>query len=99
MKVALTGDQAIDHDLPPVMTAKVSSVHHDKFVDKHGENVFELEALPPNVLQEILRDAIDSVIDIDAFNAELEEEKKDAAYLGGVRNTVHQALKEMEVGE
>ncbi len=57
------------------MTAKESSVHHDKFVQAHGENVWELEALEPADLQNVLREAIDSVIDVEAFNAELEAEK------------------------
>ena len=49
-------------------------------------------------MQSILKGAIDSVIDIDAFNHELDQEKADAAFLQGVRNTVHAALAEMDLG-
>ena len=40
-------------------------------------------------MQAILTAAIDSVLDVDAFNAEVEAEKQDAAHLLGVRNAVH----------
>ena len=92
VKVALTAQQVQEYQLPPVMKAKESSVHHKKFTDRHGENVFELEALAPQQLQEVVRAAIDAHIDVDAFNAELDAEKRDAAYLEGVRRTVYASL-------
>jgi hypothetical protein len=56
-----------------------------KFTERHGDDVFELEAVPPGQLQDILTEVIDSVLDVDAYNHEVEEEKKDAAHLAGVR--------------
>jgi hypothetical protein len=44
------------------------------------------------VLQQELRRALDQVIDVGAFNAELEAEKRDAAFLASVRRAVHDAL-------
>ena len=67
------------------MTAKKSSSRCKKFVEKHGENVYELEAVPPQQLQAILRNAIDNVIDVDAFNAEIDREEQDAADLERIR--------------
>ena len=49
-----------------------------------------------NTLQAILREAIDSVIDVEAYNAEVSAEASDAAFLDGVRNTVHHALRDMD---
>lgn len=95
VKVALTGEQVRAYGLPPQMTAKESSRHHDRFVAQHGKDVFEVEALDPDRLQQILLDAIDSVIDVDAFNAEVDAETQDAAFLDGVRATVHEALARM----
>ena len=40
------------------MIAKASSVHHARFPERHGEHVFELEALPPGELQRLLRAAL-----------------------------------------
>ncbi|MBC8352202.1 MAG: ParB N-terminal domain-containing protein [Planctomycetes bacterium] len=97
IKAALTAEQVAEHELPPMMTAKTTSVNYDRFVEQHGDDtVFELEALDPSDLQTILTEAIESVIDIDLYNAEVEAEANDAAFLDGVRNTVHEALKSMD---
>ena len=40
---------------PPMMKAKASSSNYSKFVEKHGDDVYELEALPPKILQQELR--------------------------------------------
>jgi hypothetical protein len=96
IKVALTAEQVKEYELPPVMTAKVTSSNYDRFVDQYGETVFELEALEPDTLQGILREAIDSVIDVDAYNSEVSAEASDAAFLDGVRKTVHVALRDMD---
>jgi hypothetical protein len=92
VKVALTGDQVNTLTLPPAMKAKKTSVNYAKFHAKYGDDVFELEAVPPAKLQEILEDAIDRVIDIDAFNAELEHEEQDAEFLENTRRRTKAAL-------
>jgi ParB-like chromosome segregation protein Spo0J len=92
VKVALTSDQVRDTELPPQMKAKEDSSRRKKFVDRHGDDVYELEAIPPADLQTILEEAIDSVIDIDAFNAEVDREKEDAVYLESVLRTVKKTL-------
>jgi hypothetical protein len=94
VKVALTADQVRKLRLPPIMKAKRDSSRYGRFVAKHGDDVFELEALPPDRLQQILRAAIDAVIDVKAFNAEIDMEKKDAAYLAATRKTVHDTLRD-----
>ena len=59
---------------------------------RHGENVYELEAIPPDMMQTLLRDAIDSMIDVESFNVEGDREKEDAAFLDGVRRIVKKTL-------
>ncbi len=88
IKVALTLEQVREMELPPQMKAKAGSATRDKFVERFGDDVYELEAIPPTELQNILRRSIESVIDIDAFNAEVEREQQDAAYLDTVRRQV-----------
>jgi hypothetical protein len=92
VKVALTRDQVENMHLPPQMKAKEGSSRRPKFVKNHGDDVYELEAIPPAELQSILRNAIDSVIDVDAFNAEVDREKEDQTYLNGVRKAVKKML-------
>ncbi len=94
VKVALTAEQVEERQLPPIMKAKASSAHHQKFTEEYGDDVFELEALEPKDLQRILTSAIDSVLDVDAFNKELKAEKADAARLAAIRRTVHEAIED-----
>ena len=96
IKVALTADQVEEFALPPLMTAKKTSTNYKRFVEKHGDDVFELEAIEPETLQTILAEAIDGVIDVDAFNHEVDAEKADAAFLQSVRYTVHSALEDLD---
>ncbi|MCE9545761.1 MAG: ParB N-terminal domain-containing protein [Planctomycetia bacterium] len=92
VKVALTAEQVAAYNLPPELKAKTTSSRYRGFTEKFGDDVFELEALPPEELQRIVERAIDAVLDRPAFNAELDAEKQDAAYLEGVRRTVKDAL-------
>ncbi|KKN21799.1 hypothetical protein LCGC14_0921790 [marine sediment metagenome] len=69
-KIALTHDQVSDLGLPP-MPAKTSDPRYDRFAESYGDNAVELDALPPDELERIVRDAITSLIDEPAWNAEL----------------------------
>jgi hypothetical protein len=80
--------------LPPVMQAKPTSSRYGSFVEQHGQHVFELESVPPEQLQAIVRQAIDKVLDVDAFNAEIDAEKRDAAHLAGLRRALRENLDE-----
>lgn len=86
IKVALTSEQVRHFNLPAGLKAKPTSKHFAKFVAKHGKYAYELEALTPEQLQQIVSDAIDSVLDVPAFNAQIDDERNDAAFLQGVRN-------------
>ena len=92
IKLALTADQVQLFDLPPSMDAKASSSRTKRFVEQHGKSVWELEALPPSTLQQIVRDGITGVLDLDLFNRELREEAQDAAKLKVVREQVQHLL-------
>ncbi len=92
IKVGLTAEQVKRFRLPPAFKAKAKSTNYRKFVRKFGDDVFELEALPPDKLQAELRKVIDSVIDVKAFNAELEQEKRDAARLSVIRRQALRVL-------
>lgn len=92
IKVALTAAQVKNMRLPPQMKAKTGASTYRKFAQQHGDDVFELEAVPPVTLQNILRAAIEQVIDRVAINAELDAEREDAAFLETTRMRVHRAL-------
>ena len=99
--VAVTDDQIRALKLPSGGQAKgkdhknkAERTKYKRFVERHGsDQVYELEAIPPAALQQILRDAIDSVIDVDAFNYEIEDEKNHAVLFEAMRHHVHDSLK------
>jgi ParB-like chromosome segregation protein Spo0J len=92
IKVALNEEQVQEMGLPPQMKAKETSSRYEKFSERYGEDTFELEAVEPADLQDILREAIDGVLDLDAFNAEIEAEKRDVGRLDGLRNQLKTLL-------
>jgi hypothetical protein len=92
IKVALTSEQVATMDLPPGGKAKTGSKNYPAFAAKYGDTVYELEALPPETLQRLLQDVIDSVIDVDLFNRELAQEEADAGELENIRRRAQAAL-------
>ncbi len=80
-KIALVPDQIELYNLPhaPLKRRRARSgniVYADSraaaFVRKHGDAVVELDALEPEVLQDIVRRAIRSYIDVDIWNATID---------------------------
>jgi hypothetical protein len=91
-KVCLTHDQVRDRDLPVTFDIKKRSARYKKFAAKYGDRAHELEALPVAERSELLRQAIDEVMDIDAYNSEMDAEAEDAARIHVMRQRARAAL-------
>ena len=77
------------------MAAKETDVNYDRFIERYASTVVhELDALEPAQLQEVLTHAIDSILDVEAFNYEIDEEKKDSVWLTAVRVEQRGSIKE-----
>jgi len=75
--VALNEDQIEEHDLPP-MPAKRTDSRAAGFLERHGDEAVELDALPPNVLSEMIREYItDLIVDPGAWEEEKDREAQD----------------------
>lgn len=77
-RIALNYEQVRQYNLAsnPV---KMKDTRHKEYVSKYGMGVWELDSIDPNVLMQIIEDAIKSCIDIDAWNeriAEIQKNKK-----------------------
>lgn len=93
-KVALTMDQVRQYDLPP-NPAKTTdsrsgyksdgSVREGSYVDKHGDESWELDALPPDVLDEMLRGSLEELVDRELFDEVRGMEDEHKAALEGLR--------------
>jgi hypothetical protein len=97
-KAALTIEQVKDQDLTPSMDAKESSPTYTKFCEKYDTiHAWELEALDPGDLQEILEDAIQEVIDLGAYNEELAAEENDSVKLVALKNAVLKYVQDIDI--
>lgn len=100
IRAALTRDQVDGLALPPACKAKQGSANYSRFVARHGtDDVYELEAVPPTTLQGFLEEALESVIDVELFNAEVEAEATDAAFIENTRRRAMAAIRAAMPGE
>ena len=97
IKVAITKDQARKYNLPATLEAKSDTARQRKFIARHGATAHEIDALGPEAIQAELTEAIECVIDIQAYNEEVSAEIRDSVFLDGVRQRVHAALKDVEI--
>jgi len=66
-KIALTHDQVQTLGLPP-MPAKTADPRYDRFSASYGSEAVELDALPPDELERIVKEAIWTLIDHDQWS-------------------------------
>lgn len=92
IRAALTAEQCREHGIPTDVEAKVKSRNYQRFVKQHGTGACELEAVSPRLLQQMLRKAIESVLDLDAFKAEQDREQADAREIKAARQRVMAAI-------
>ena len=94
-KVALTREDVEKYDLPSDMDAKKTSVNYKKFFKRYGSNrAVELDAAPIELLQEKLRGSIESVLNMDEFNAQIKIEEQDAIEVQARRTVVLKTLRD-----
>jgi hypothetical protein len=63
-KLALTMEQ-IEEYSPPPNPAKLSDSRAKAYVDKHGDSSWEVDALDPTTLRDIITEALESVLDME----------------------------------
>lgn len=81
-KVALTMEQVRRYN-PPPNPAKRSDARFAAYAEKHGTSSWEVDALPPNVLAQIVRAAFSRVVDPDALDATVERERTEVECVRG----------------
>lgn len=67
-RLALNMDQ-IDVYKPPPNPAKTTDSRAAEYIEQYGVSSWELDALEPQVLEQLVREAIEKVLDVDRFNA------------------------------
>lgn len=71
-RIALTMEQVKEYNLTPNY-AKISDTRAAKYIARYGNDTWELDALPPDVLTKIIKDEVEGLIDRDIW--EEREEK------------------------
>lgn len=75
-KIALTYDQVQQYK-PPPNPAKVTDPRAADFIARYGRSSWEVDALAPSVLEQIITDAIEGVLDISRMNEVIAREDED----------------------
>jgi hypothetical protein len=91
-RIALNRDQ-IDLYNPPPNPAKVSDTRYEAYCLEHGDKSWELDALKPGVIVDLIRDEVEGILDIDMFNDRVEEEEKQVNYLKKVAKNWDKVVK------
>lgn len=80
VKVALTIDQVNEHQPPPNPT-KLTDSRAGGFIAKYGNSSWEVDALPPVVLGELITAAFEDVLDMDEMQRHMAREEMDKSVL------------------
>lgn len=77
-RIALNMDQ-VDEYQPPPNWAKTTDSRYDGYIEKYGDTSWELDALEPQVLENLIKSEIKLFLDIDIWEqvGELEEEAEE----------------------
>lgn len=76
-RVALTLEQIQCYQLPPI-PAKTGDPRLARFIaDTGGSDVVELDALPPNILKDVVRNAIQHHVDMEKWNTRVKHIRKE----------------------
>lgn len=78
--VALTMEQIQEYNLPP-NPAKTTDSRSGPYIEQHGHDSWELDAIPHDTLASLVREAIERNINMEQYRAVLEEEKKQQAQI------------------
>lgn len=81
-KIALTKDDITNYNLPHDPNAvKKTDTRYKKFVEKYGLYAVELDALPPDILEKKIREAILDHIDVSILNKQIDKADKEETTL------------------
>ena len=82
-RIALNRDQ-IDRYRPPPNPTKLTDSRADDYINEHGYECWELDALDPSVVVDLVQKAIEPLVDEDVWEEDLSTERDQKAVLRGV---------------
>lgn len=94
-RIALEIEQVQEFNLVPRPTKK-GDTRTPKYVAEFGDRCWEIDAIPPDELQKIIRKAVVSKIDIDIWNERVKEIEDNKDYIGGEMEKIMEKFEERE---
>ncbi len=79
-RLALSMDQIEEHE-PPPNPAKVTDSRAAAYIEEYGAESWELDALPPSVIVDLIQEAVSDVRDPERWDAEVEQQEEERAKL------------------
>ena len=79
-RLALNPDQIKRHNPPPQMVKKADA-RAKEFIKRNGANCWELDALGPDIIIGLIENEIESLIDVDRWNAQVRRQEEGKALL------------------
>ena len=97
-RIALNMDQVRQYD-PPPNPAKSTDSRFQGYMDEHGDESWELDALEPQVLSDLIRGKIDEIRDDHLYNQRGAEEETEKEQLGKVSDQWDEVAEFVENGK
>lgn len=92
-RIALNMDQVRQYG-PPPNPAKIKDSRSPDYIEKYGRESWELDALEPSVLIQLVRDSITEVMDDDVYNGQIKVQERERTQLELVSNSWDQVAEE-----
>jgi len=92
VRLALNMEQVEEYD-PPPNPAKDTDTRSSEYKAEHGESSWELDALEPSVIRDLISEAIDARVDRDIWEADEERENAETDQLQGYVDEAKKGLK------
>ena len=87
--IAITKEQIEEYN-PPPNPAKLSDTRAAKYIMEHGSVSWEVDALRPDVLHQIVTDNIEELVDMKLFGEMIEKEERDIKELSDFAESYHE---------
>jgi hypothetical protein len=84
-RIALNRDQVRRYNPPPNPT-KLTDTRSDSYLREHGETCWELDALEPSVVVDLISGAVEELIDPGPWNEALAREREQKARLEDLKD-------------
>lgn len=97
-RIALNYDQVEEYNPPPNPT-KLSDSRAQGYIDRFGHESWELDALPPTTLGQLVQDQLHAEIDIDKYNAQLDRLKNEKYMLRQVADRWDEVPDALDISE